>query len=752
MSLITLKSSFESQDQAFLFRCDFPQPIVIKPNSEVELINCEFRRNDGFVINANNNVFRIKHGAFSSPNYAQRLIEIPSGNYSGAQLTAEVVRQMNDAEVNSAFKKSDVNVAAGVASGWTGQFFLTGGDDGGPYIELTSSQNLRNSFVGSVSADKSDFVHADITKGTDMNQTTYMDQEMNTTVGALSGTWTKFKPKGTASVSSTNKHVKSNFSIYPAQGELNYILPSHQGKGIVSGTLSTFANGNLGYSVDDVGDFITTTGTGSGATYKITAVDAQGTITTWSVVHAGAGYDVGDELMFQDATAAGSYGQAGLILSGSVLPGGAAGFYRAKMGFSNFETFQDAPWLSDPNGAWSKNFGDYMVYVKPGDNGNGDPQIKVSYTNYSTKIQPPQPNWRSQNSATGRSFATIASYDSSYTKGDQLWVRIVRQSGGVKIYIKTDTAGNNVFGTDILLAQTGIGSGTAGYLSTTIKETKFPYLPYLYFASGANNDNEILFQGNLSNIPSQNIIQSQLFHYTRGQFPASQHAESVRTGDLTDAATDNVSASPGDALNLGFMFRGKEILPSDLVSNGGAFPDALFQLGSRIFPNDCNAGSTLGEQQGYITITTPGNPFTHKFTRPSQEIDEASYHIEIQELAVKSHNGFSTDIGKDIMVIPREQLQTGHIAGSLTWNSQYRIPVDLHNIDVMHLNSLTTYIRDSDGKFSEGLEKPTQLTIKISEKQDFSKSLRGALKDVMELSAQKQETQIANIGIGNKLF
>jgi hypothetical protein len=104
------------------------------------------------------------------------------------------------------------------------------------------------------------------------------------------------------------------------------------------------------------------------------------------------------------------------------------------------------------------------------------------------------------------------------------------------------------------------------------------------------------------------------------------------------------------------------------------------------------------------------------------------------------------------MVIPREQLTTGEITGALTWNSQYRIAVDLHNVDVMYINSLTTYIRDSDGKFSTGLEKPTQLTIKISEKQDFSKTMRGMIREMNVKMGEAQSNMISNIGSENRLL
>jgi len=771
MSLITLKSRFDNQDEAYLFKCDFPQPIVIKPNSEIELLNFECRRADGFVINENNNRFRIKLGGKTDKGYKQRLVVIPSGNYSGDQLAAEVARQMNLITVNSAYRQSAASIAVGNASGWSGKFFSTGGDDNGPYFELKNNQNLLSEFNGNVSDEKGDWVYADINEGTTLPTTTYMDQVVNqvaTTFDAgtnLTGKWTVFEPKSSGTITNPDlihRKIMANHGLYE-NGQLSYLIPKHEGKGIqTGGVISNLSAGNDGYVVGDTGSFITDTGTGQGATYEITAISGSGTITTFDIINHGSGYNIGDILKFQ----ATSSGQATYTLAGSVLPSGAGGFYKCKVGFARYLNFEGADWLDEPNGEWGVEFGDYMVEINPSDDNDGQPQIRISYTQYSTAIAPPQVNWREQKPATNRGWKDLNLLLPTYALGDNLKIDFVRVSGAINIFINHDASGNYIFdaANQVKAATTSAALGADGHLSKSIDEGSFPYIPFVYTSAGVANNNKIAVSGVFSNINKATIIEAQEFHNTTGRFDQNPTVavsyktlaeESMWDGDNTHTEQEQAidATSPGDALKLSLMLRMREIELVDLTPSG-SFPRELYEYTGTTFPNDANIWLTLGEPAGFLIVpnTDMDDPFDHKLTRPTQEVDEAAYHIEIQELPVISYNGFSTDIGKDIMVIPREQLQTGQIAGALTWNSQYKIPVDLHNIDVMYLNSMTVYIRDSDGKFSTGLEKPTQLTFKITEKEDFSKSMRGAMREIASSLGKIQGNSIDNIGQNNPLL
>jgi hypothetical protein len=771
MSLITLKSRFDNQDEAFLFKCDFPQPIVIKPNSEIELLNFECRRSEGFVINENNNITRIKLGAFSDKKFAQRLVKIPHGNYSGKQLAEEFARQLNDTMVNSAYRFSALTSGAGNDSGWKGEFSLTGGNDNGPMITITNNQNLISEFLGSVTGSKGDWVFADVDEGTEFSPTTYLDTNVNvapTTFAAgtnLTGKWSEFLPKNITSnnpMSFYQRRIMSNFGVYE-NGECNWILPAHAGEGIkTGGTLSLIADGNEGYVVGDQGLF--TGGTGSGASYKVTTVDASGTITAFDITDAGAKYTIGDILSFEAGTEGTS---ATYTLAGSVTSPGAAGFYKTKVGISRYTTFEGADWLSDPNGAWGVNFADFMIDVEPNSVGDGQPKIRASWTKYSTIFEPPKPNWRTQTDS--QPLANLNTYLTTYTLNDSLRIRMRRLTHNIDFYINHDTGGNLVFddANEVLFASTGIsGIGTPGHLGGTMSELQYPYIPFIYMSGGADLDNKIKFSGVMSNIEKGTIIAAQQYHNDIGRYEQNTSSGSAVTvsSQSLDALWDGVSSHDslvgatniGDAINLSVFLRMKFIEQEDLntATPPGPIPAVLFTNGTTTFPNDCNSFLTLGEPQGFLLIlnTDVSDPITHKLVEPNEEVDEAAYHIEIQELPVISYNGFSRDINKDIMVIPREQLQTGAISGALTWNSQYRIPVDLHNVDILRLNSMTVYIRDSDGKFSTGLDKPTQLTLKITEKENFEGSMRSAFKELSGRMGRMQGNQIDNIGKQNRLL
>ena len=97
MSLISLASTTinDIQQQPYNFKNHFPQPLIIKPHSQVCLVNFYHFRDEGYYrIVENNNTI-----AFAITNDRQygalRYAKLTSGKYTGNDLATEIQRAMN---------------------------------------------------------------------------------------------------------------------------------------------------------------------------------------------------------------------------------------------------------------------------------------------------------------------------------------------------------------------------------------------------------------------------------------------------------------------------------------------------------------------------------------------------------------------------------------------------------------------------------------------------------------------------------
>ena len=114
MSFITLKSqgnesgrTQNTSDGASNFINNFNDPLIISPGDTLELVSCSINRPDTFVITTLNNelVFRRGYGLGNvadiekldtSLRFAQHLVKVPPGTYTGQQLAGEITTQFNE--------------------------------------------------------------------------------------------------------------------------------------------------------------------------------------------------------------------------------------------------------------------------------------------------------------------------------------------------------------------------------------------------------------------------------------------------------------------------------------------------------------------------------------------------------------------------------------------------------------------------------------------------------------------------------
>ncbi len=101
MSLISLSSDDKnhlSSQQPFNFKNNFSQPLIIKPNSQVALVNFYHFRNDGFYnINLTNNKIVYNFGNAVTGGRYNAFLRI--NEYSGAELATEIARALNEGNI-----------------------------------------------------------------------------------------------------------------------------------------------------------------------------------------------------------------------------------------------------------------------------------------------------------------------------------------------------------------------------------------------------------------------------------------------------------------------------------------------------------------------------------------------------------------------------------------------------------------------------------------------------------------------------
>ncbi len=156
-----------------------------------------------------------------------------------------------------------------------------------------------------------------------------------------------------------------------------------------------------------------------------------------------------------------------------------------------------------------------------------------------------------------------------------------------------------------------------------------------------------------------------------------------------------------------------------------------------------NSGTLLGFNRAINVNATDQYIFTSDVT-PSKLIDDNSIHISIPELTgIKSYEGEAETTGKTIKVIPKNEFNEDSTSGSMTFTANYEDWIDINNGEALVLNELTVQVRKPDGTMATTLEPITRATIKIQE--DPEKKREESQRQMIEALSQVR-TQAQNTG------
>jgi len=173
-------------------------------------------------------------------------------------------------------------------------------------------------------------------------------------------------------------------------------------------------------------------------------------------------------------------------------------------------------------------------------------------------------------------------------------------------------------------------------------------------------------------------------------------------------------------------------------------------------PNIANLAITLGFENGYsFQNGSATNPVqTADTSAPFTDIITPSLHVELPDFNIKSYSGESSDRGKAICVIPKEQWTTDSKLGTLHYIAPYPLPIKLNVANRQPFYQISARIRQPDGKLADDLINPSQITLKLDRSAEAKQedALKGALRMFQSVNANNQDSKISNFGSGNPLL
>lgn len=149
-------------------------------------------------------------------------------------------------------------------------------------------------------------------------------------------------------------------------------------------------------------------------------------------------------------------------------------------------------------------------------------------------------------------------------------------------------------------------------------------------------------------------------------------------------------------------------------------------------------GATIGFRDNFITNNNATFTITSdaETTKISQD---NNIHISIPELPnVKSFEGENNNTGKTIKVLPKNEFTSNDDTGSMTFTANYEDYIDINNADELRLNELTVQVRNPDGTMANSLQPTTRATIKIRENPSVQEDKR--LETMARMLSQRQNT------------
>jgi hypothetical protein len=158
-------------------------------------------------------------------------------------------------------------------------------------------------------------------------------------------------------------------------------------------------------------------------------------------------------------------------------------------------------------------------------------------------------------------------------------------------------------------------------------------------------------------------------------------------------------------------------------------------------------GASLGAQDDLFvgTKSTGQDVFTSQ-TKPKKTSKDTTLHISIPELSgVKSYEGGFNSVSKSIAIVPKEEIVQMGDNDTLTYISPFQNWIDINNANMLKLNSFTTEIRLNDGSLADTLEEVTTLQIKFREDPE-KRQERTTAREIQKLGEQMLKMSVINTG------
>lgn len=323
----------------------------------------------------------------------------------------------------------------------------------------------------------------------------------------------------------------------------------------------------------------------------------------------------------------------------------------------------------------------------------------------------------------------------------------------ILLYASHDTQGDGTFIEEVNWLKTGDKANQSGGkmdndFNSTIREILYPLHGVVFTSPGTPfTKNEI----DLGGVYDTKLItqDGKDLRSTGGSQPTSVDVhEEV---DLT--VEESLQANP---LTLGAIYKMGLLTGTDIhngpPSGAGANQISTFSVN----PNIGNMAPVLGLANGYtFQAGQQSNPIeTADGVRPLETLNEPTLHVELPDFNIKSWSGESSDTGRAVAVIPKEQWTTDQQTGILHYMSQYPQPIDLNLPSTKPFYELSCRLRSPDGKLADDLINPTEVCLKIGETEESrqSKVMMKAMDRLGMIIGNRQDTAISTMTEGLPLI
>ncbi len=191
-------------------------------------------------------------------------------------------------------------------------------------------------------------------------------------------------------------------------------------------------------------------------------------------------------------------------------------------------------------------------------------------------------------------------------------------------------------------------------------------------------------------------------------------------------------------------------LTGDAIYNGPAKDAGPHQISIySLSPNDGNINFLLGLKTAYNFKDgeTSNTVETSAENKPLTTLSEPTLNVELPDFNIKSWSGQSSDAGRAVAVIPREQWTTDEKTGVLHYMAQYPIPIDLNLPTIKPFYELSCRLRSPDGTLADDLLNPTEVCLKIGETDESRQSrvMMKAMEHMGNMMANRQDQKISTM-------